>query len=77
MAGEEKFDFEDGSIFIRRIPQELKDRFKAWCAARGMSMKQKIEELMRLTVSGYEIRRPRDAVQGTTEGTQYPLRDGG
>jgi hypothetical protein len=39
-------------LFIRDLPRTLKNKFKAWCANRGVTMHDKIKELMRDTVKG-------------------------
>lgn len=39
-------------LFIRDLPASLKNKFKAWCAEHGVSMHQKIKELMQSTVKG-------------------------
>jgi hypothetical protein len=36
-----------GVLYIRRIPRDVKDQFKAHCVRRGWSMSWKIEQLMR------------------------------
>lgn len=38
------------TIFIRELPRDVKDQFKAWCAVRGVTMTAKIEQLMRSTI---------------------------
>jgi len=39
-----------GVLYFRAFPMDLKHLFKAWCARRGISMKEKIEDLMRDTI---------------------------
>lgn len=58
-------DPEQVAFFVRRLPKKLRDDFKAWCTLRGMSMKDKIVELMQLTCSGHELRKTKDAIQRT------------
>lgn len=40
----------EGVLYIRSIPRDVKDQFKAWCARRGTNMTAKIEDLMRETI---------------------------
>lgn len=35
------------SVLLRKIPVNLRDSFKAYCARRGISMQQRLLELMR------------------------------
>lgn len=35
------------ALYIRDLPRDVKDQFKAHCARRGTSMTKRIEELMR------------------------------
>lgn len=34
-------------LYIRRIPRDIKDHFKAACAKRGVTMQKAIERLMK------------------------------
>jgi hypothetical protein len=43
------------SIFIRDIPREIRDSFKALCVIRGITMKQAIVEMMLETLEGSPI----------------------
>jgi len=36
-----------GSLFLRNLPRHIKDSFKASCARRGMTMLDRIIEMMR------------------------------
>lgn len=36
----------------RNLPRELKDRFKAWCEARKLSMQQAVRIFMDMAVDG-------------------------
>lgn len=47
-----------GVLFIRRMPDNTKDAFKAWCAKHRVNMTEAIIELMRLTALG-EVLTPR------------------
>jgi len=35
------------TVFLRNIPRGVKDQFKAYCARRGITMTDKVVELMR------------------------------
>lgn len=37
-------------LFLRNIPRGVRDHFKAWCAKRGVTMKEKLTDLMRDTI---------------------------
>lgn len=37
----------EGSLFLRNIPRQIKDRFKAYCAKRGSDMTDTVVEFMR------------------------------
>lgn len=39
------------TVLLRDIPRDLRDGFKAYCARRGISMKQRLCELMALDVN--------------------------
>jgi len=43
------------SIFIRDIPREIRDSFKALCVIRGITMKQAIVEMMLKALAGSPI----------------------
>jgi hypothetical protein len=43
------------SIFIRDIPREVRDSFKALCVIRGITMKQAIVEMMLKALEGSPI----------------------
>lgn len=38
------------TLYIRDMPRDLHDAFKAWCARRGITMTDKIKQLMADTV---------------------------
>lgn len=38
-------------LFLKDVPGETKNQFKAWCARRGVTMKDAIVKFMRETVS--------------------------
>jgi hypothetical protein len=38
------------TIFLRNIPRPVKDHFKAYCARRGITMTEKMVQLMRETI---------------------------
>lgn len=40
------------TLYIRQIPNDVKNNFKAHCAERGLSLQDGIIELMREAVSG-------------------------
>lgn len=40
------------NIFLRGVPTNLKNAFKAWCQLRGTTMKEKITAYMRNTIQG-------------------------
>lgn len=40
------------TLFLRDLPREVKDAFKAHCARRGKSMTETIVQFMRQTVKG-------------------------
>jgi hypothetical protein len=46
------------SIFIRGIPREVRDRFKALCVIRGTTMRQALVELMLKALDGSPISVP-------------------
>lgn len=59
------------SIFIRDIPREIRDSFKALCVIRGITMKQAIVKMMLKALEGSPIPVPelpgqlrRQSVQG-------------
>lgn len=35
-----------GTLYIRGLNPSIKNRFKSWCALRGMSMREKLEQMM-------------------------------
>lgn len=37
-------------LFLRKVPQALKIKFKAWCAVHGVSMQEQILKLIQSTV---------------------------
>lgn len=43
------------SIFIRGIPREIRDRFKALCVIRGTTMRQAVVEMMLNALEGSPI----------------------
>ena len=43
------------SIFIRDIPREIRDSFKALCVIRGITMKQALVEMMLEALEGSPI----------------------
>jgi hypothetical protein len=43
------------SIFIRDIPREIRDSFKALCVLRGITMKQALVEMMLEALEGSPI----------------------
>jgi hypothetical protein len=43
-------DDNKATIFIRYVPREVKDHFKAYCAKRGITMTDKFIQLMRETI---------------------------
>jgi hypothetical protein len=43
------------SIFIRDIPREVRDSFKALCVIRGITMRQAIVEIMLEALEGSPI----------------------
>ena len=43
------------SIFIRDIPREIRDSFKALCVIRGITMKQALIEMMLEALEGSPI----------------------
>ena len=43
------------SIFIRDIPREIRDNFKALCVIRGITMRQAIVEMMLKALEGSPI----------------------
>lgn len=46
------------TVQIRKVPVDLRDHFKAWCAKRGLSMQEVYICMMKDTVKGvrhYEI----------------------
>jgi len=51
------------SIFIRDIPKEIRDSFKALCVIRGITMKQAIVEMMLKALEGSPIPVPELAKQ--------------
>lgn len=46
-------DFGDArvQIIVQKIPRMLRDKFKGYCARRGISMRERIIELMRQDVN--------------------------
>jgi hypothetical protein len=56
------------SIYIRELPGNLKGRFKAFCAARNISMKDKIIQLLKESLHGSEYDgRPTSVDRNTTK----------
>ena len=45
-----KTKYKTGVLFLRDIPTELKNHFKSYCAKRGKSMKETVENFMRQCV---------------------------
>lgn len=43
-------------MFIRKLPRDVKDQFKAWCVRRGFSMTEVVTRLMTNVVT--ENKRP-------------------
>jgi hypothetical protein len=43
------------SIFIRDIPREIRDNFKALCVIRGITMRQAVVEMMLKALEGSPI----------------------
>tara|TARA_R100000808_G_scaffold6960_2_gene20350 strand:- start:3724 stop:3897 length:174 start_codon:yes stop_codon:yes gene_type:complete len=39
------------TMFLRNIPRGVKDHFKAYCARRGITMTEKIVQLMKETIA--------------------------
>ena len=46
------------SIFIRDIPREVRDRFRALCVMRGTTMRQAVVEMMLKALKGSPIAVP-------------------
>jgi hypothetical protein len=46
------------AIFIRNIPREIRDRFKALCVMRGTTMRQALVEMMLKALEGSPIAVP-------------------
>ena len=46
------------SVFIRGVPREVRDRFKALCVIRGTTMRQALVELMLEALEGSPINVP-------------------
>jgi hypothetical protein len=46
------------SVFIRGIPREVRDRFKALCVIRGTTMRQALVEMMLEALEGSPISVP-------------------
>ena len=44
-----------GILYIRGLPVDVKDQFKAACARRGLSMTERIEELIRLDIKPEKV----------------------
>lgn len=67
MPDEERLDMpgttRTATLYIRDMPRDVKDHFKAWCAARGISMTAMITELMRDIVKGKVGKESLSAVQ--------------
>lgn len=40
------------TLYIRDVPDKIKNQFKAWCAANGITMHQQIVDLMKRTIEG-------------------------
>lgn len=51
-------------LYLREIPRDLRDMFKSWCAARGITMKEKIVQMMRTTIS----EKGTNAIRGRAKG---------
>ena len=47
------------SIFVRDIPREVRDRFKALCVLRGTTMRQALVEMMLDALEGSPIPSPK------------------
>ena len=46
------------SVFIRGVPREVRDRFKALCVIRGTTMRQALVEMMLEALEGSPISVP-------------------
>jgi hypothetical protein len=46
-----KTDRTKGHLYVKDVPRALQRHFRAWCALRGVSVKDKIVSLMRETVA--------------------------
>ena len=46
------------SVFIRGVPREVRDRFKALCVIRGTTMRQALVEMMLEALGGSPINLP-------------------
>ena len=44
-----------GVLYIRGLPVDVKAQFKAACARRGLSMTERIEELIRLDIKPEKV----------------------
>lgn len=42
------------TLYIRGLPRYVKDRFKAYCASRGVTMTQLIEEMLTEKIKGFD-----------------------
>lgn len=43
-----------GAMFIRGVPKDLRNAFRAWCLMRGTTIQDKIAQLMRDTIKNSE-----------------------
>jgi hypothetical protein len=57
MRTEDK-ELEMVSVFIRGIPREVRDRFRALCVMRGTTMRQAVVEMMLKALEGSPITVP-------------------
>jgi len=56
MAGNTEIDQQTKSIIIRNLPEILHKNFKSLCAMEGVSLQDKIVELIREAVDGWRDR---------------------
>ena len=47
------------TMFLRNIPRGVKDHFKAYCARRGITMTEKIVQLMKETIANDDRLEPK------------------
>ena len=46
-----------GAIWVKNIPDDVRDKFKILCLSEGVSMSEKIIDFMRKEASKIEVRR--------------------